>query len=118
MQNQPTSRFQKYQNIYFIATWVILVISVLLVAIGYIMVQSVVAAPLILVQLATVTLAYHVFHFFYGVFSLIYYFAKLKKRIVSTKIYKTVIGIFVSPVSAFIAYIAVFLITISACTAN
>ena len=118
MNNPPTSKFVNYQNLYFKATWVILVISCALAVIGYLMVQAMLSAPMILVQFATFVLYYHVFHFFYVIFSLIYYFAKVRKKIKSTKIYKTLIGILISPASAFAAYIAVFLIAVSACSAN
>jgi hypothetical protein len=118
MQIQPSSRFQKYQNIYFKITWVLLIISCALAVVGYLMVQAMLSAPMILVQFATFVLYYHVFHFFYGIFSFIYYFAKVRKKIGSTKIYKTLIGIILSPASAFAAYIAVFLIAVSACSAS
>ena len=118
MQNQPSTRFQRYQNIYFKITWVLLIISSAFAVIGYLMVQAMISAPTILVQFAIFVLYYHVFHFFYGVFSLIYYFTKVRKKIGTTKIYKTLIGIILSPASAFAAYIAVFLIAVSSCSAS
>jgi hypothetical protein len=118
MQNQQKPRFDYFQNLYFKVTWVLLVISVALAVIGYLMVQAIVAAPPILVQFALFTLYYHGFHFFYGVFNLVYYFAKARKKMNDTKIYKTVIGIIISPASALAAYIAVFLLAVSSCSSS
>jgi hypothetical protein len=118
MQNPKASKFQSYQNLYFKVTWVLLMMSVALAVIGYFMVQAIVSAPLFLVQFTTFVLYYLVFHFFYGVLSLFYYLTKIKNKMKNLKIYKTLMGILISPISAFAAYIAVFLIAISACSAS
>lgn len=118
MQNQPTSRFPRLQDIYFKVTWLMLIISIALAVISYLLVQAIVAAPLPLVYFALYFLYYHAFHFLYGMMSLFYYFAKVKKKIGKTKIYKTVLGLLISPASAIIAYTAVFLLAVSSCTSS
>ncbi|MDO9629964.1 MAG: hypothetical protein Q7I99_08700 [Acholeplasmataceae bacterium] len=118
MQNQQTSRFPKFQNLFFKITWILLILSVVLFGIGYLLVQVVVAAPMILTQFAMFVLYYHAFHFLCGIFGLFYYLIKVDKKMTKTKIYKTLIGIVVSPFSAFAAYMAVFLLVVSSCSSN
>ncbi len=115
MQNQQTSRFPKLQNIYFKVTFLMLVVGIALVVVSYLLVQAIVAAPTPLIYFSLYFLYYHAIHLAYGIFSLIYYFAKVKKKIGKSKIYKTILGILITPASAIIAYAAVFLLAVSSC---
>jgi cytochrome bd-type quinol oxidase subunit 2 len=108
-------KFPKVQNVYFLATWVMLLLSILMYGLGYLFVKSVTAAPEILLYLATVLLYYHIPHFIFGIGSLIYYMRKVRKVIKNSKIYKTVIGILVSPISIIICYIGILLLGLSSC---
>jgi hypothetical protein len=108
-------KFLKIQNYYFLATWIMLLLSLLMYGLGYIFVKSVTAAPEVFMSLATAVLFYHVPHFIFGIGSLIYYFRKVRKVIKNSKIYKTVIGILISPISVMICYVGILLLGLSSC---
>lgn len=107
--------FFKIQHYYFLATLVMFALSIVTYALGALFVQSVTAAPAILMSLAVIVLYYHIPHFLFGIVSLFYYAAKVKKIVQKGKVFKTVIGISLSPISIIICYIGILLLGLSSC---
>ncbi|MCR3905567.1 MAG: hypothetical protein NUK62_00870 [Tenericutes bacterium] len=115
---QYGSKFELFQNIYFKVTWVMIIISAILCGLVYLLLNISIPAPDILVNIVAIVFYYHFGHIAYGIISLIYYLIMLRKKIQNLKIYKTVIGILVTPFSFFAIYIALFLVVLSSCGSN
>jgi len=112
--NHPHTFF-KVQHYYFLATIIMVLLSILSYALGAIFVQSVTAAPEIFITLAVVLLYYHIPHFLFGIGCLIYYFRKVRSVVQKSKVYQTVIGILISPISIVVCYIGILLLGLSSC---
>ena len=90
-------------------------ISLALLGISAIMVQSVIATPMAVISATTMYLYAHLLHFVYGwirIFSIL--FSK-HKRAQGLRIGKSVLSIFISPISALITYVALILFVLSSC---
>ncbi len=114
--NQPQQhKFLTIQHYYFLATLAMVLLSALTYGLGVLFVKSVTAAPAIFLSLATVLLYYHIPHFIFGIGSFIYYLSKVKKVVKNSKIYKTILGILLSPISVIVCYIGILLLGLSSC---
>ncbi|MDY0074977.1 MAG: hypothetical protein RBR75_03720 [Acholeplasmataceae bacterium] len=90
--------------------------SGLLFVIGYISAKMVTQAPLFLLGFATTFLYYHIAHFIFGFGSLIYYVSKIRKKLLSINVVRTIVGIVLTPISAIILYAAILLIALTNCS--
>lgn len=118
MHTKQSSRFVKYQSLYLRLHLVITIMSIILLALGYVFVQMINSAPTILLYASTALLYYLIVHFSYGVFSLIYYLSKLKGSIKKMRIYQTVIALLTTPLVAIVLYIAILLLSFSQCVSD
>jgi uncharacterized RDD family membrane protein YckC len=109
--------FVKTERIHFRISLFMLLVSIIFCVIGYVMVQATLAVPEPVTYFVIAFLYAHVLHFGFGIYRLFYFFIKVHKQALGIKIVKTVISILISPISAFIAWLAVFLMVISSCSA-
>lgn len=115
---QYRSKFEVFQNIYFKVTWMMIIISALILGLVYLLINISIPAPDILVNIVAIVFYYHFGHLAYGIISFIYYLIVLRKKVQNLIVYKTVIGILVTPFSFFAIYIALFLVVLSSCGSN
>lgn len=109
-------RFLFIQSLYAKITLVILVLSIVLVILGYGFVKSITAAPKFIVDLAVVVFYYHIVHFFLGILLVFIYVIAIRRRIGKIRIMKVLGSILFTPISFILAYIAVFLLAVSSCS--
>lgn len=107
--------FFKWQHIYFLLTMAMIGLSMLTYVAGVLFVKSVTAAPPILIGLATAILYYHIAHFFTGIGNLVYFYTKVVSSVRQKRIFKTLFGLLVSPVSIIVCYIGILLLGLSSC---
>lgn len=120
VQPQPLSKadkIQKVQQIYFKISLFLIPLSIVLYTIGVIFARAVTATPGFVIYIATYMFYYHIAHFLFGFFSLFYYIHQIRKKVVKMKLYKTIFGILMTPVSAVILYAAILLIALTQCAA-
>ncbi|RJX27406.1 MAG: hypothetical protein C4537_00785 [Acholeplasma sp.] len=110
-------KIQKVQQIYFKISLFLIPISIVLYTIGAIFARAVTATPGFVIYIATYLFYYHIAHFLFGFVSLFYYIHQIRKKVVKMKLYKTLVGIILTPMSAIILYVAILLIALTQCAA-
>ena len=114
-QKTKLQKFQYYEKIYGRMTISLIVLSSLLLVLGYALVKSVTPAPMVLIYFTTGIFYYHFVHFALGFTFVGYYLTKIRQKFGKTKILRSIVSILFTPISFIIIYTAVFLITISSC---
>ena len=109
------SRFKKIEAIHFRVSLFMLLASILLVSLGYIMVKAILPMPEPVIYIVTIYLYAHLLHFGYGVYRLFYFLFKVNSKASHVKVTKTILSILISPISGFLAWLAVFLMVLSSC---
>ncbi len=120
VQPQPLSKADKIikvQQIYFYISLALIPVSIVLYTIGAIFARAVTATPGFVIYIATYMFYYHIAHFLFGFFSIFYYIRQIRKKVVKMKIYKTIVGILITPISAVVLYAAILLIALTQCAA-
>lgn len=108
-------KFKYYEKIYGRMTISLIILSTLLLVLGYALVKSVTPAPSVLIYFTVGVFYYHFVHFALGFTFVGYYLAKIKKTFGKVRILRTIASILFTPISLIIIYTAVFLITVSSC---
>lgn len=109
---------ERIQNIYFIVSITMVVLSIVLFILGYVLTQNVIAAPDQLINFAALLFNYHYLHVILGFGLLIYYQVQKKKHDFTMKILKTVLGLILSPFSYMILFIGILLLGLSSCAGS
>jgi len=116
MEEHPkVKKFKKLEILYFRVTLSILVLSTILLVIGYMLVQAVQPSPEVIVYLASLILYYHFAHFIMGLSFTTYYMTRIKNKLGKFKILRTLASVLLTPISFIVIYIAVFLLAVSSC---
>lgn len=106
----------KVQKIYFLVSLGMVVLSGLLFFIGSLYAQAIQSAPMVILYFTTYFFYYHFLHIVFGIGSIFYYINQVRKKLLKIKIFKTVIGILFTPVSAVICYSAILLLALTNCS--
>lgn len=110
-------RFLVIQSLYAKVTLVLFILSSALVFLGYVFVKTITNAPQFIISFATLLFYYHIAHFIFGLSIVLAYFVFIRKRYGKIRIMAVVRSIVFTPISFAIAYIALFLLVISSCSA-
>ncbi len=116
MESRKTSTLEKLFRYYPKMMLTLLVISFLLVLLSIIFIKLIGPAPTGLIVFTTYYLYAHVVWFGLGFILMLYWFLKPVLRQTGIRIGGVIIGIIASPVSAILAYTAVFLFAVSSCS--
>lgn len=120
VQSQSQSKADKIlnvQRIYFKISLYLIPTSILFYIIGAVFARTITATPEVIFYVVTYLFYYHIAHFFFGFFSIFYYAYQIRKKIITMKLYKTIIGIVLTPISAIIMYAALLLMALTQCAA-
>ncbi len=109
-------RFKKSEMLYFHLTWVMVIMSIILLAFGYIALKFTFPAPAIIVEGALILLYSHAIHFIYGIYRLFYFRIKIKRQKTDIKIFRSIISMLLSPISAIVLYTAIIMLAFSGCS--
>lgn len=116
LQSNINTTAHKVQRIYFYISIAMLLMSGALFGIGSLYAKAVSSAPKVILYFATYLVYYHFAHLIFGIGSIFYYIRKIRKKLISMKLYQTVVGILITPVSAIILYAAVLLLALTNCS--
>jgi len=108
-------QFNHVQTIYYRITWMMISLSLSFFAIGYFAAKAVRAVPAIIIEASGLFLYSHAIHFLFGWILIFYFSFKIRPLKQGIKIGKSVFSIFLSPISAAIAYFAFFILVFSSC---
>jgi len=111
-------QFNRFQKIYYRVTWLMVTLSLSFFALGYFAAQAVRAVPTIIVEASGFFLYYHAVHFIAGFILVIYFGVKIRPIDKGIKIGKSILSIFITPLSACIAYFAFIILVFTGCAAN
>jgi membrane protease YdiL (CAAX protease family) len=116
MKNEQRLRyFMNLKKIYEKITFFMIILSVILLILGYMFVQAITSAPVPIIYASLSVFYYHIAHFIIGLCLVMYYMIKVKKHFKNINIKKTILSIIFTPVSLIVAYIAVLLLSLSSC---
>lgn len=116
VQSKSNITEKKVQRIYFLISISMVLISILLFIIGALYAKAVTSAPKVILYFALYFIYYHIAHLVFGLGSLLYYIRKIHKKLISMRIFKTLLGILLTPVSAVILYAAILLLALTNCS--
>jgi hypothetical protein len=116
IQSNSNTTAHKVQRIYFYVSIAMLLLSSALFGIGAIFAKAVTSAPKVILYFAAYLVYYHFAHLIFGIGSIFYYIRQIRKKLISIKIFKTIFGILITPVSAIILYAAVLLLALTNCS--
>lgn len=111
--------FMTYERWYLRTSLIMVVVSILLFAGTAALLQIPTAVPALIITLAGYYFIAHFVFVGWGIGRIVVFLTKIKKQYAGqVTIRRTLIGMLVSPVSMFIAYLAFFLMALSSCAAD
>lgn len=117
IQPNSSAQFNHFEHLYLRITLIMLAVSAFFLLIGVVLVKSITAPPELLIHLVTFYLYAHIVHFTYGFIRLFKFIFSPTLRRVGAKIWRTLVAIVLSPISALAAYLALFLLAMASCSA-
>ncbi|TVP84481.1 MAG: hypothetical protein EA375_06620 [Acholeplasmataceae bacterium] len=108
--------YEKRQRLYLIITLSMIGLNGVLIGLGYLLIRLGERAPEALLNVMMGFMIYHGIHFLYGIIAIIHFFKRVKHRFAQARIFKTILGVVLSPVSFILCYAAVFLLALTRCS--
>lgn len=115
--SQPnvSTKAPEFQKIYFFISLGMLILSIFMFGLGVFYAQTPYVTPAAVIDFASYITTYHYIHLGAGLILLIYIIRENKKKLLKIRLWKTIIGIILTPVSGIILLAAVILLGLSSC---
>lgn len=118
MMSQPNvnTKAPELQKIYLLISLGMLVLSIFMFGLGVFYAQTPYVTPAVVLDFASYVTTYHYIHLGLGLVLLIYVMREIKKKLLKMRVWKTIIGILLTPISGIVLFAAVILLGLSSCS--
>ncbi len=116
IQPNGNTKALKFQKIYLLISFGMLILSIFLFSLGVFYAQTPYVTPAVVLDFASYVTTYHYIHLGLGLILLIYVIREIKKKLLKMRVWKTIIGILLTPMSGIVLFAAIILLGLSSCT--
>ena len=117
MMSQPnvSTKAPEFQKIYFFISLGLLALSIIMFGLGVFYAQTPYVTPQAIIDFASYVTTYHYIHLGAGIILIIVVIRENKKKLLKTRVWKTIIGMILTPLSGVVLLAAVILLGLSSC---